>query len=428
MRGTRRQVASDTCRPSWRQSHAIFAISPNRQCQRHLDHPLGDAILGRCWPGPARDGLTDAVPRAAVIVGPLRQANNGTQPGDRHVILNAELLDLSETASRPVLSPCSIAWRPPTRSCSFQFPIDVSDTPCRRAASAWMRSPERSDSTIFSFTSTGCFTGLATTVLLTDRWAPGRRARALVIQPAAVALGLACCLHDQRSSASTGSTNDHAQELYAGYAHRPSQAHAWSECWLLRRYRAHRDPTVVAMRSPGHVRLTAREQQTATAAVPTTESHETRPVGAPVSTSVMRSKARSPFPDLGDHGAAGWAVKAATRPSPRLRLGDSPAARRGLRNDIREGATLDDASAAAIRRPLVAKAQAREVRLLMGKRSSASQRGYYVRGLSEQARGSSWGGAESVMLVEAACGFVDRVYDDQPPAADLNCVRGSTWS
>ena len=45
------------------------------------------------------------------------------------------------------------------------MPIDGSEIPCRRAASAWLLSPDRTDSTIFTLTSTGCTGGRATAIL-----------------------------------------------------------------------------------------------------------------------------------------------------------------------------------------------------------------------------------------------------------------------
>jgi hypothetical protein len=59
--------------------------------------------------------------------------------------------------------------------CSFHFPIDVSETPCRRADSACELSPDKTDNTIFSFTSTGCFDGRAIPRILHDH-SPDRHA------------------------------------------------------------------------------------------------------------------------------------------------------------------------------------------------------------------------------------------------------------
>jgi hypothetical protein len=70
-----------------------------------------------------------------------------------------EVLDLIQQrplgSVRAGLPAASIAAAPPSRNCRFQFPIVVSDTFDRRAASAPLSSPAKIDNTIRTFSCTG---------------------------------------------------------------------------------------------------------------------------------------------------------------------------------------------------------------------------------------------------------------------------------
>src|SRR5690606_32502754 len=57
--------------------------------------------------------------------------------------------------------PATSPERPDSRNCRFQFPTDCSDTFARRAASATVTSPARTDNTILTFSSAGTAGGLA---------------------------------------------------------------------------------------------------------------------------------------------------------------------------------------------------------------------------------------------------------------------------
>lgn len=73
-----------------------LAVPPHRKRQRHLDHHGANPIAGRGRPRPANH-MAGVVAGAAVVVGAGRTADDPAEPLDAEAVLDAELLELSET-------------------------------------------------------------------------------------------------------------------------------------------------------------------------------------------------------------------------------------------------------------------------------------------------------------------------------------------
>jgi hypothetical protein len=119
---------------------------------------------------------------------------------------------LAGRLARPIAVPKASAAR--GHEVLLSLAIDVSQTPWRRAASACVLSPARTDNTIFNLTSTGRLDGRAT-AFSSPAGAPDNRAR-LLTQPAALALRAryAICVSNRHKP--QDSTNNCAKKFDAG--------------------------------------------------------------------------------------------------------------------------------------------------------------------------------------------------------------------
>src|SRR5690606_24969968 len=171
-----------------------LAVPPCRMRQRVPPRGHAHALARRARPrpldrGPGPGAGLPAPPR------PLGHADHLAEPRGRHARLDADHLEVLEGPSRPSAdffhtrtSRCASprAWvnsatsassccsrvegpdfpaarpvLPASRNARFQFPTDCSDTFARRAASATVTSPAKTDNTILVFSSAGTAGGLA---------------------------------------------------------------------------------------------------------------------------------------------------------------------------------------------------------------------------------------------------------------------------